>query len=240
MQLKQDLTISSHCGVLEQMQAENVAIVANIDKWDVRLVSSHSNVLPSHNSTANGIIGMSQLVASMLECVQALFTSGASEYQCLSFIESKLREMYLQSETLVIVLIFETIHFCKINHIHLTGHLLNGNWILLPKHADNHLKFICKWYSATHVNCIYTLSSSCQKIWNFFPVIVIMSFLFKIIYVKKNCNKKLVIKYKKILVSFQMLNLLKISLLRSAHTWNNYSVFLLAAPFFAGFVFCER
>lgn len=144
MQLKQDLTISSHCGVLEQTQAENVAIVANIEKWDVRLVSSHLNVLPSQNSTANGIIGMSQLVATMLECVQAMFVSGASEYQCLSFIESKLREMYLQSETLASFLM-ET-EFCSLNMLTTTLNLSVNDIPLLMSLASIHSPQVTKKY----------------------------------------------------------------------------------------------
>lgn len=112
IQLKSDLNISSQCAVLEQSQAENVAIVANVDKWVVRLVSSRSNVLPS-NSTANGVCGMSPLIASVLESVQAMHNSGLSDYQCLSFIEAKLREIYLASETLASFLL-ET-DFCSLS-----------------------------------------------------------------------------------------------------------------------------
>lgn len=143
LQLKQDLTISSHCAALEQSQAENVAIVANVDKWDVRLVSSHSNVLPS-NSTANGVVGMSQLIASMLESVQAMYNSGSTEFQCLSFIESKLREIYLHSEVFASFLL-ET-EFCSLSK--LTGALgLSVNDIpLLMSVASIHSPMISKKY----------------------------------------------------------------------------------------------
>ena len=145
--MKQDLSISSYCGVLEQAQAENIAIVANIDKWDVRLISSHSNVLPSHNNSANGIIGMSQLVASMLECVQAMFNAGISEYQCLSFIESKLREMYLQSETLAAFLM-ET-EFCSLNTLTTTLNLSVNDIPLLMSIASIHSPQVTKKYGIT-------------------------------------------------------------------------------------------
>jgi hypothetical protein len=147
LQLKQDLSISSHCGVLEQSQAENIAIVANIDKYDVRLISSHSNVLPSHNNTANGIIGMSQLVASMLECVQAMFVSGVSEYQCLSFMESKLREMYLHSETLASFLM-ET-EFCSLTKLTTTLNLSVNDIPLLLSIASIHSPQVSKKYGIT-------------------------------------------------------------------------------------------
>lgn len=143
VQLKQDLTISSHCAVLEQSQAENVAIVANVDKWDVRLISSHSNVLPSSN-TANGIVGMSQLIASMLESVQAMFNSGLSEFQCLSFIESKLREIYLHSETLASFLL-ET-EFCSLNTLTTALDLSVNDIPLLMSVASIHSPMIAKKY----------------------------------------------------------------------------------------------
>lgn len=142
-QLKHDLTVSSHCAVLEQSQAENVAIVANIDKWDVRLVSSHSNVLPSSN-TANGVVGMSQLIASMLESVQAMCNSGLTEFQCLSFIESKLREIYLHSETLASFLL-ET-EFCTLNTLTTALNLSVNDIPLLMSVASIHSPMIAKKY----------------------------------------------------------------------------------------------
>ena len=146
LQLKQDLTISSHCAVLEQSQAENVAIVANIDAMSVRLVSSHSNVLPS-NSTSNGIVGMSQLISSMLEATQAMFNSGLSEFQCLSFIESKLREIYLHSETLASFLL-ET-EFCSLNTLTTALHLSVNDIPLLMSVASIHSPMIAKKYGIT-------------------------------------------------------------------------------------------
>lgn len=145
-QLKHDLTVSSHCAVLEQSQAENVAIVANVDKWDVRLVSSHSNVLPSSN-TANGIVGMSQLIASMLESVQAMFNSGSNEFQCLSFIESKLREIYLHSETLASFLL-ET-EFCSLSQLTTALDLSINDIPLLMSVASIHSPNLTKKYGIT-------------------------------------------------------------------------------------------
>lgn len=142
-QLKQDLTVSSHCAVIDQSQAENVAIVANIDKWDVRLVSSHSNVLPS-NSTANGIVGMSQMIASMLETVQSMFNSGISEFQCVFFIESKLREIYLHSETLASFLL-ET-EFCSLSTLTSALNLSVNDIPLLMSVATVHSPLLGKKY----------------------------------------------------------------------------------------------
>ncbi|CRK96354.1 CLUMA_CG009771, isoform A [Clunio marinus] len=146
LQLKHDLTVSSHCAVLEHSQAENIAIVANIDKWDVRLVSSNNNLLPSNN-TANGIVGMSQLIATMLETVQALYNSGASEFQCLSFIESKLREIYLHSETLATFLL--DTEFCSLNTLTTALNLSVNDIPLLMSVASIHSPMIAKKYGIT-------------------------------------------------------------------------------------------
>lgn len=49
--LRQDLTLSAHCATIEQVPTENVAIVANVDDWEVRIVSS--------NGASNGANAMS-------------------------------------------------------------------------------------------------------------------------------------------------------------------------------------
>lgn len=41
MNLRQDLLLSAHCATIEQVPTENVAIVANVDDWEVRIVSSN-------------------------------------------------------------------------------------------------------------------------------------------------------------------------------------------------------
>lgn len=136
------MTISSHCAVLEQQQAENVAIVANIDKFDVRLLSSHSSSLS--NNSNSGIVGMSQLVASMLESVQMMWNSGLSAYQCMSFMESKLKEMYLQSETLAAFLL-ET-EFCTLNTLTKLLDLSANDIPLLMSIASIHSPQVTKKY----------------------------------------------------------------------------------------------
>jgi folliculin-interacting protein 2 len=102
--------------------------------------------MPS-SSTANGIIGMSQLVASMLESVQALFNSGVTEYQCLSFMESKLKEMYLQSETLASFLM-ET-EFCSLNTLTKTLNLSANDIPLLMSIASLHSPQVTRKYGIT-------------------------------------------------------------------------------------------
>lgn len=141
IQLKSDLNISSQCAVLEQSQAENVAIVANVENFHVRLVSSSSNVLPS-NSTANGVCGMSPMISSVLESVQAMHNSGISDYLCLSFIEEKLREIYLHSETLA-SFILET-EFCSLSTLSTALNLSVNDVPLLLSIAAIHSPMVAK------------------------------------------------------------------------------------------------
>lgn len=75
-------------------------------------MSSRTSVLPNTNGSC---IGMSQLVSSMLETVHAMWTSGINAYQCMSYMESKLQELYLQSETLAAFLL--ATNFCNLDTI---------------------------------------------------------------------------------------------------------------------------
>lgn len=54
LNLKQDLTLSARCATLEQIPTENVAVVANVDDWEVRVVSSSVSHLPPQETTTNG------------------------------------------------------------------------------------------------------------------------------------------------------------------------------------------
>ncbi|KAL7732291.1 hypothetical protein ACLKA6_018519 [Drosophila palustris] len=104
MNLREDLALAARSASLISQPAENVAIVADMDKWDVRLVSSQLQQFPYAGGQSSPV-GMSQLVSSMLETVQAMHVGGIPAYECLSFLESKLQEIYLQSETLAAFLL---------------------------------------------------------------------------------------------------------------------------------------
>lgn len=56
LNLKQDLTLSARCATLEQIPTENVAVVANVDDWEVRVVSSNVSHLPQENTTNGGCL----------------------------------------------------------------------------------------------------------------------------------------------------------------------------------------
>ncbi|KAH8339480.1 hypothetical protein KR074_004328, partial [Drosophila pseudoananassae] len=104
MDLREDLALAARSASLISQPAENIAIVADMDKWDVRLISSQTQQFPYAGGQSSPV-GMSQLVSSMLETVQAMHAGGIPAYECLSFLESKLQEIYLQSETLAAFLL---------------------------------------------------------------------------------------------------------------------------------------
>ncbi|XP_063698722.1 folliculin-interacting protein 2 [Culicoides brevitarsis] len=146
--LRQDLMYAAKCISLEQVPIENVAIVANIDNWDVRLLSSNSSYLASTATNKTfGIVGMSQLVSTLLETVQCMYQSGASAFQCMSLIESKLQEIYLQSETLSEFLL-ET-EFCSLSMLTNTLELSDNDIPLLLAIASIHSPQVTKKYGVS-------------------------------------------------------------------------------------------
>lgn len=132
--LKRDILISSKIET-----AEHFAIIANLDKFEVRVASSS---LMSTNTSGIGIVGMSNLIAVMLETVQAMATSGASEFQCLSLIENKFREIYQLSEALASFLL--EIEFCTLNQLATSLNLSINDVPLLMSIASIHTPVIAK------------------------------------------------------------------------------------------------
>lgn len=90
------------------------------------------------------IVGMSQLVAGMLETVQVMWNCGQDAFQCMSFMESKLKEMYLQSETLAVFLM--KTEFCTINTLRKTLDLSANDIPLLMSIASVHSPQVTKKY----------------------------------------------------------------------------------------------
>uniref|UniRef100_A0A2M3Z1K8 UDENN FNIP1/2-type domain-containing protein n=1 Tax=Anopheles braziliensis TaxID=58242 RepID=A0A2M3Z1K8_9DIPT len=135
--LKRDLNVAAHFTLFEQHLTENNAIVANLDKHEVRLHSSQSLV-------DGDIVGMSQLVSSMLEAVNAMWSAGISAYQCMAFIESKLREMYLQSETIASVML--ATDFCTTGSITSAMDITANDMDLLMSVASVHTPEVTKRY----------------------------------------------------------------------------------------------
>uniref|UniRef100_A0A1A9Z8V7 UDENN FNIP1/2-type domain-containing protein n=1 Tax=Glossina pallidipes TaxID=7398 RepID=A0A1A9Z8V7_GLOPL len=139
--LREDLALASHSASLISLPAENVAIVGDMEKWDVKLLSSQSQCFP-YVGGQSAPVGMSQLVSSMLETVQTMNNVGISPYECLSFIEFKLEEIYLHSETLAAFLL-ET-DFCSLNAVTTALNLSENDVPLLLSIASIHTPQISK------------------------------------------------------------------------------------------------
>ncbi|KFB44513.1 AGAP005886-PA-like protein [Anopheles sinensis] len=135
--LKRDLNLAARFTLYEQHLTENNAIVANMDTHEVRLHSSQSQV-------DGDIVGMSQLVSAMLEAVNAMWSAGISAYQCMAFIESKLRELYLQSETIASVML--ATDFCTTNSITTAMDITANDMELLLSVASVHTPEASKRY----------------------------------------------------------------------------------------------
>ncbi|XP_043685994.1 folliculin-interacting protein 2 isoform X2 [Vespula pensylvanica] len=80
---------------IDQPVAEAVCILADLDTWHVGILSNNTPLesppLP---------VGMSRLVANMLEAFAYVWRKYHSPLHCVKILESKLREMWLRSEAL--------------------------------------------------------------------------------------------------------------------------------------------
>ncbi|XP_073837106.1 uncharacterized protein isoform X2 [Musca autumnalis] len=141
MNLREDLALAAHSASLISLPAENIAIIADMEKWDVKLISSQSQHFP-YAGGQSAPVGMSQLVSSMLETVQIMNSAGISAYECLSFMESKLQEIYLHSETLAAFLL-ET-DFCSLSAVTTALNLSENDVPLLLSIASIHTPQISK------------------------------------------------------------------------------------------------
>uniref|UniRef100_W8AYT0 Folliculin-interacting protein 2 n=2 Tax=Ceratitis capitata TaxID=7213 RepID=W8AYT0_CERCA len=141
MSLREDLALSARAASLISLPAENVAIVANMEKWDVRLISSQLQHFPYAGDQSTPV-GMSQLVSSMLETVHAMNSAGISAYECLAYIESKMQEIFLQSESLAAFLL-ET-EFCQLSTVTTALNLSENDVPLLLSIASIHTPQIAK------------------------------------------------------------------------------------------------
>ncbi|XP_039963072.1 folliculin-interacting protein 1 isoform X1 [Bactrocera tryoni] len=141
MSLREDLALSARAASLISLSAENVAIVADMEKWDVRLISSQLQHFPYVGEQSTPV-GMSQLVSNMLETVHAMNNAGISAYECLAFLESKMQEIFLQSESLAAFLL-ET-EFCQLSTVTTALNLSENDIPLLLSIASIHTPQIAK------------------------------------------------------------------------------------------------
>ncbi|XP_055608027.1 uncharacterized protein LOC129755517 isoform X2 [Uranotaenia lowii] len=142
--LKKDLSCSSRFALMEQYPVENLAVIANLDTHEVRILTSHTSSLGPPLGQDADVVGMSQLVSSMLETVHAMWSSGLSAFQCMAFIESKLREFYLQSETIASFLL--ATDFCTIGSITSALDITANDMPLLLSVASIHAPEVTKRY----------------------------------------------------------------------------------------------
>uniref|UniRef100_A0A0A1WX57 Folliculin-interacting protein 2 n=1 Tax=Zeugodacus cucurbitae TaxID=28588 RepID=A0A0A1WX57_ZEUCU len=156
--LREDMALSARAASLISLPAENVAIVADMEKWDVRLISPQLQHFPYVGEQSTPV-GMSQLVSNMLETVLAMNTAGISAYevciaidvgicnkygffQCLAFLESKMQEIFLQSESLAAFLL--EIEFCQLSTVTTALNLSENDIPLLLSIASIHTPQIAK------------------------------------------------------------------------------------------------
>ncbi|XP_055911447.1 folliculin-interacting protein 2 [Eupeodes corollae] len=141
LSLREDLALATHSASLISTPAENVAVIADMENWDVKIVSSQNQTIP-FSSVVSGPVGMSQLVASMLETVYTMNSSGIPAYECLSFLESKLQEIYMHSESLASFLL--ATDFCSLSAVTTALNLTENDVPLLLSVASIHTPQISK------------------------------------------------------------------------------------------------
>ncbi|XP_076269276.1 folliculin-interacting protein 2 [Rhynchophorus ferrugineus] len=108
--LKKNLARQTQHSLLDQPVEEALAVVASTDTWEVQLMSSHTYVI---DKGSNGVrIGMSQLVANMLETLLHMWKAHIPTQHCLKHIEQKLQELCLRSRALAQLLLAS--EFCSI------------------------------------------------------------------------------------------------------------------------------
>ncbi|KAL0840160.1 hypothetical protein ABMA28_015454 [Loxostege sticticalis] len=99
--LRRDLDLTAYLNKALDSPVQAVAIIGDTNNWEVRVVGREC-----------GSGGMSTLVAGMLDALPAMRKARVPAPQCISFVESKLREFCVLSKTLADMLM--TTDFCDI------------------------------------------------------------------------------------------------------------------------------
>ncbi|KAH9644919.1 hypothetical protein HF086_014407 [Spodoptera exigua] len=100
-ELRRDLDLTSYINKTAESPVQAVAIVGDISTWEVRVIGRDC-----------GSSGMSSLVGAMLDTLPAMWKAKVPAQQCISFLESKLREFCVLSKTLADMLM--STDFCDI------------------------------------------------------------------------------------------------------------------------------
>ncbi|KAK9869666.1 hypothetical protein WA026_003414 [Henosepilachna vigintioctopunctata] len=117
--LKNELCLTSQHSVLDQSLEESVAIIADTDTWEVHLVSSHTYVIDKSSSGVR--VGMSQLIASMLDSLLKMWKLQVPAHLCLMHIEQRLQALCVRSKAVAEMLL--ATEFCSMEVLTSTLHL---------------------------------------------------------------------------------------------------------------------
>ncbi|XP_051176600.1 folliculin-interacting protein 1 isoform X2 [Leptopilina boulardi] len=110
--MREEIEINARFPSVDQPVAESLCILADLDTWQVGLLSNNS---PVHNPPLP--IGMSRLVANMLEGFSYIWKKYHSTEDCIQLLESRLREMWLRSETLAEMLMTVDPYDINVNNL---------------------------------------------------------------------------------------------------------------------------
>lgn len=141
--LKRDLALDAQHPTLDSGLSEAVAIVANVDSCEVQLISSHTYVV-DRPGTLGIRVGLSQLVANMLESVYHMWKLRTAPDFCLSFLESRLQEILLRSQALSELLL--STQFCDIDNLTSSLSLEPNDVPLLLAVASTHTPEVTQRY----------------------------------------------------------------------------------------------
>ncbi|XP_045471501.1 folliculin-interacting protein 2 isoform X2 [Harmonia axyridis] len=117
--LKNELSLSSQHCLLDQPLEEAVAIIADTDTWEVQLVSSHTYVIDKNSSGVK--VGMSQLIASMLDSLLKMWKLQVPPQLCMMHIEQRLQALCVTSRAVAQLLL--ATEFCSMEFLTSTLHL---------------------------------------------------------------------------------------------------------------------
>lgn len=140
--LRQDLAMAIQHPLLDQPVDEAIAIIANIDTWEVQLMSSHTYVVEKGSSGVT--IGMSHLVANMLESLLHMWKLQTPTEHCLMHIEQKLQEFCIRSKALAELLL--ATDFCSMDVLTSALQLEVNDIPLLMSIASTHSPHIMQKY----------------------------------------------------------------------------------------------
>ncbi|XP_023942291.2 folliculin-interacting protein 2 isoform X2 [Bicyclus anynana] len=136
-ELRRDLDLSSYLHKSVDAPIQSVAIVGDTNTWEVRLIGR-----------ACGSGGLSPLVGGMLDAVTAMRRSQIPPQQCLTYLESKLREFCVLSKTLADMLM--STDFCDIATLTRSLNIDENDVPLLLAVATTHTPQVTRRYGISY------------------------------------------------------------------------------------------